>query len=49
MIIYFIKVKEKIDIYDSLNNLNPFKIKVNYPEAANKFIENYVDLLNRNK
>lgn len=39
--IYLIKIKEKIDIYDQLSNLNPFKINVIYPVNSNKFYENY--------
>jgi uncharacterized PurR-regulated membrane protein YhhQ (DUF165 family) len=26
LLIYFLKVKEKVDIYDELSNLNPFRI-----------------------
>ncbi len=41
LLIYALKVKEKVDIYDELSNLNPFKINTNYKFDANKFHENY--------
>ncbi|WP_242602228.1 VUT family protein [Legionella nagasakiensis] len=41
LLIYFLKVKEKVDIYDELSNLNPFRIDTNYKISANKFDENY--------
>ena len=34
--------KEKVDIYDELSNLNPFRINTNYKFSANKFDENYI-------
>ncbi|HAW6249049.1 TPA: VUT family protein [Legionella pneumophila] len=42
LLIYFLKVKEKVDIYDELSNLNPFRINTNYKFSANKFNENYI-------
>ena len=42
LLIYFLKVKEKVDIYDERSNLNPFRIDTNYKISANKFDENYV-------
>ncbi|HHV6060385.1 TPA: VUT family protein [Legionella pneumophila] len=42
LLIYFLKVKEKVDIYDELTNLNPFRIDTNYKISANKFDENYI-------
>lgn len=42
LLIYFLKVKEKVDIYDELSNLNPFRIDTNYKFSANKFNENYI-------
>ncbi len=42
LLIYLLKVKEKVDIYDELSNLNPFKINTNYKVSANKFNENYI-------
>lgn len=42
LLIYFLKVKEKVDIYDELSNLNPFRIDTNYKFSANKFDENYI-------
>lgn len=42
MLIYLLKVKEKVDIYDELSNLNPFRIDTNYKFSANKFDENYI-------
>ena len=42
LLIYFLKVKEKVDIYDELSNLNPFRINTNYQFSANKFNENYI-------
>ncbi len=42
LLIYFLKVKEKVDIYDELSNLNPFRIDTNYKLSANKFNENYI-------
>ncbi|MFA5960079.1 MAG: VUT family protein [Tatlockia sp.] len=42
LLIYFLKVKEKVDIYDELSNLNPFRINTNYMFSANKFDENYM-------
>ncbi|KTD20139.1 VUT family protein [Legionella londiniensis] len=48
LLIYFLKVKEKVDIYDELSNLNPFKIDTNYKLSANKFAENYIKPEGRN-
>jgi hypothetical protein len=42
LLIYLLKVKEKVDIYDELSNLNPFIIDTNYKSSANKFDENYI-------
>ncbi|WP_131780611.1 VUT family protein [Legionella bozemanae] len=42
LLIYFLKVKEKVDIYDELSNLNPFRIDTDYKISANKFDENYI-------
>jgi hypothetical protein len=42
LLIYFLKVKEKVDIYDELSNLNPFRIDTNYKVSVNKFAENYI-------
>jgi queuosine precursor transporter len=42
LIIYLLKVKEKVDVYDEVSNLNPFKIDTNYKFSANKFDENYI-------
>ncbi|AMP93509.1 VUT family protein [Legionella pneumophila] len=48
LLIYFLKVKEKVDIYDELSNLNPFRIDTNYKVSANKFAENYMKPAERN-
>ncbi|MFO8991862.1 VUT family protein [Legionella pneumophila serogroup 1] len=48
LMIYFLKVKEKVDIYDELSNLNPFRIDTNYKVNANKFAENYIKPAERN-
>lgn len=48
LLIYFLKVKEKVDIYDELSNLNPFRINTNYEFSANKFTENYIKPKKRN-
>jgi queuosine precursor transporter len=48
LLIYFLKVKEKVDIYDELSNLNPFRIDTNYKLSANKFAENYIPPKRRN-
>jgi uncharacterized integral membrane protein (TIGR00697 family) len=48
LLIYFLKVKEKVDIYDELSNLNPFRIDTNYKLSANKFAENYIPPERRN-
>jgi uncharacterized integral membrane protein (TIGR00697 family) len=48
LLIYFLKVKEKVDIYDELSNLNPFRIDTNYKVSANKFAENYINPKDRN-
>ena len=48
LLIYFLKVKEKVDIYDELSNLNPFRIDTNYKVSANKFAENYTKPGERN-
>lgn len=48
LLIYFLKVKEKVDIYDELSNLNPFRIDTNYKMSANKFAENYIKPKGRN-
>lgn len=48
LLIYFLKVKEKVDIYDELSNLNPFRIDTNYKLSANKFSENYIPPKRRN-
>ena len=42
LLIYFLKVKERVDIYDEPSNLNPFKINTAYTLSANKFTENYL-------
>lgn len=42
LLIYFLKIKEKVDIYDELSNLNPFRIDTNYKVSANKFTENFI-------
>lgn len=42
LLIYFLKVKEKVDIYDELSNLNPFRINTSYKFDSNKFDENYI-------
>lgn len=42
LLIYLLKVKERVDIYDELSNLNPFRIDTNYKISANKFNENYI-------
>lgn len=42
LLIYFLKVKEKIDIYDELSNLNPFRVNTRYSANANKFNDNYL-------
>lgn len=42
LLIYLLKVKERVDIYDELSNLNPFKIDTHYKFSANKFDENYI-------
>lgn len=47
LLIYLLKTKEKVDIYDELSNLNPFRIDTNYKIGANKFDENYVQLKRR--
>ncbi|KTC98707.1 VUT family protein [Legionella erythra] len=47
LLIYFLKVKEKVDIYDELSNLNPFRIDTNYKLNANKFHENYINPKNK--
>jgi len=36
LLIYALKISEKIDIYDVKSNLNPFKINTNYQIEANK-------------
>lgn len=41
--IYFLKIKEKVDIYDELSNLNPFRINTKYKFDANKFYENRIN------
>ena len=41
LLIYALKVTERVDIYDELSNLNPFKINTNYKLKANQFYENY--------
>lgn len=43
LLIYFFKIKEKVDTYDQIFNLNPFKINTNYQESSNKFLENYIE------
>lgn len=43
LLIYFLKVKEKVDIYDELSNLNPFRIDTTYKLSANKFAENHIN------
>ncbi|HDS3853580.1 TPA: VUT family protein [Legionella pneumophila] len=48
LLIYFLKVKERVDIYDELSNLNPFRINTNYKVSANKFAENYTKPAERN-
>ncbi|MCL5272443.1 MAG: VUT family protein [Gammaproteobacteria bacterium] len=48
LLIYFLKVKEKVDIYDELSNLNPFRVDTNYKVSANKFAENYIKPTGRN-
>ena len=48
LLIYFLKVKERVDIYDELSNLNPFKIDTRYDFSANKFNENYIQPKNTN-
>ncbi|HBD7092933.1 TPA: VUT family protein [Legionella pneumophila] len=48
LLIYFLKIKEKVDIYDELSNLNPFRINTSYNINANKFAENYVQPERRN-
>ncbi|MFT4059519.1 MAG: VUT family protein [Legionella sp.] len=48
LLIYLLKVKEKVDIYDELSNLNPFRINTNYKFNANKFDENYMKLKGNN-
>lgn len=47
LLIYLLKVKEKVDVYDELSNLNPFKINTNYKFSANRFDENYIKLKER--
>ncbi|MBN9232016.1 MAG: VUT family protein [Legionella sp.] len=47
LLIYFLKIKEKVDIYDELSNLNPFRIDTNYKVSANKFSENFSKLEER--
>lgn len=42
LLIYLLKVREKVDIYDELSNLNPFRISTHYKLSANKFDENYI-------
>jgi uncharacterized integral membrane protein (TIGR00697 family) len=48
LLIYLLKTKEKVDIYDELSNLNPFRIDTNYKIDANKFDENYIQPKRRN-
>lgn len=48
LLIYFLKVKERVDIYDELSNLNPFRIDTNYKISANKFAEDYMKPAERN-
>lgn len=48
LLIYFLKIKERVDIYDELSNLNPFRIDTNYKVSANKFAENYIKPEGRN-
>ncbi|MFO9067147.1 VUT family protein [Legionella pneumophila serogroup 1] len=48
LLIYALKVTEKIDIYDKIDNLNPFKVNTNYQANANKFYENYIQNVRRN-
>lgn len=48
LLIYLLKVKEKVDIYDELSNLNPFRIDTNYKISANKFNENYIKPTGKN-
>ena len=43
LLIYLIKTKEKIDIYDNFSNLNPFKLNTNYNFDANKFHDNFTE------
>lgn len=42
LLIYLLKIKEKVDIYDELSNLNPFRIQTSYKLSANRFDANYV-------
>jgi queuosine precursor transporter len=44
LLIYLLKIKEKVDTYDERSNLNPFKIETNYKFSANRFDENYTKL-----
>lgn len=48
LLIYALKVTEKVDIYDGISNLNPFKINTNYQFNANKFYENYSQSVRKN-
>lgn len=43
LLIYLLKITERVDIYDELSNLNPFKINTNYKINANQFYENHPD------
>lgn len=45
LLIYLLKIREKVDIYDEISNLYPFKINTNYQMSANKFNENYINLM----
>lgn len=42
------KIEQKVDIYDELSNLNPFRIDTNYKVDANKFAENYTKTQGQN-
>lgn len=44
LLIYALKVTEKVDVYDTISNLNPFKINTGYNMDANRFHENYSSL-----
>lgn len=48
LLIYALKATEKVDIYDELSNLNPFRINTNYKFNANKFHENYSPTVRKN-